>query len=225
MTATATLLAGGRQNVADLLAYRAESTPGRPFLVFDLDGTPTTLTYAATEQLAERAAAALHANELSRGDRVLVVLSNTVEFFAVWFAAAKLGAVIVPISPDSSTDEISYVVDHAGCSAAVCASDLRTVVEQASPGIRFITVDGDIDAGPDVRRPAESVDPTEPLSIMYTSGSTGRPKGVVITHANYVHAGATAAAQLRMRPDDRWLIVLPLFHANAQFYCTMSSRF
>lgn len=223
MTAPAPLLAGGRQTVADLLAYRAESIPDRPFLVFDLDGTTTTLTYDDTEQLAERAAAAMRVNEVGRGDRVLVMLSNTVEFFAAWFAAAKLGAVIVPISPDSSADEIRYVIDHAGCCSAVCASELRTTVEQASPGIRFIRADGDIDVGPDVRRPAESFDPTEPLSIMYTSGSTGRPKGVVITHANYVHAGVTAAAHLRMRPDDRWLIVLPLFHANAQFYCTMSA--
>jgi carnitine-CoA ligase len=57
---------------------------------------------------------------------------------------------------------------------------------------------------------------------MYTSGTTSRPKGVRITHANYVYVGEVVAGTLRMRPDDRVLIVLPLFHANAQYYTTMS---
>ena len=60
------------------------------------------------------------------------------------------------------------------------------------------------------------------LAVMYTSGTTSRPKGVRITHANYVYAGEVVAGALRMRPDDRSLIVLPLFHANAQYYSTMS---
>lgn len=222
MTAPSPLLSSGRQSVASLLAYRAESTPDRPFLMFDFGDDIVTLTYAATDRLAGRAAVTLHANGIGRGERVLVVLPNSVEFFAVWFGAAKVGAVIVPISPDSSVDEIRYVIEHAGCSAVVCGSGSRNLVEQAAPKTRFITVGIDAGDGPS-DHPATQLEPTETLSIMYTSGSTGRPKGVVVTHANYLHAGATVAAQLRMRPDDRWLVVLPLFHANAQFYCVMSA--
>ena len=119
VTAHSPLLSSGRQSVASLLAYRAESTPDRPFLTFDFGDDIVTLTYAATGRLAGHAAVTLHANGIGRGDRVLVVLPNCVEFFAVWFGAVKVGAVIVPISPDSSVDEIRYVIEHAGCSAVV----------------------------------------------------------------------------------------------------------
>ena len=58
---------------------------------------------------------------------------------------------------------------------------------------------------------------------MYTSGTTSRPKGVLVTHANYLHVGEVVAQHLRVTPDDRMLITLPLFHANAQYYSTMSA--
>ena len=53
---------------------------------------------------------------------------------------------------------------------------------------------------------------------MFTSGTTGRPKGVEVTQANYAFAGATMAAACDLTADDRQLVVLPLFHANAQYY-------
>jgi crotonobetaine/carnitine-CoA ligase len=58
---------------------------------------------------------------------------------------------------------------------------------------------------------------------MYTSGTTSRPKGVRVTHANYVFAGESVAASLALGPDDRFLVALPLFHANAQYYSVMST--
>ncbi|MDX1514738.1 MAG: AMP-binding protein, partial [Gammaproteobacteria bacterium] len=61
------------------------------------------------------------------------------------------------------------------------------------------------------------------VAILYTSGTTARPKGVVVTNANYVYAGETVAKAIRLAPDDRHLVVLPLFHGNAQYYSTMST--
>lgn len=60
-------------------------------------------------------------------------------------------------------------------------------------------------------------------AIMYTSGTTSRPKGVMVTHAAYLNAGDVVAGHLRLRRYDRNLIVLPLFHGNAQYYSTMSA--
>ncbi len=58
---------------------------------------------------------------------------------------------------------------------------------------------------------------------MYTSGTTSRPKGVMVTHANYLKAGATVADAIELQPSDRQFVVLPLFHGNAQYYSTMSA--
>ncbi|MCF8568400.1 AMP-binding protein, partial [Alicyclobacillus tolerans] len=68
-----------------------------------------------------------------------------------------------------------------------------------------------------------AVRPEDVASMLYTSGTTSNPKGVLITHANYVHAGEVMSKSIRLSPDDRQFIVLPLFHANAQYYSTMSA--
>jgi crotonobetaine/carnitine-CoA ligase len=58
---------------------------------------------------------------------------------------------------------------------------------------------------------------------MFTSGTTGRPKGVDISQANYAFAGQVMATASGLTPDDRQLVVLPLFHANAQYYSFASA--
>ena len=58
---------------------------------------------------------------------------------------------------------------------------------------------------------------------MFTSGTTGRPKGVEITQANYAFAGATMAAAAGLTATSRQLVVLPMFHANAQYYSIASA--
>ena len=60
-------------------------------------------------------------------------------------------------------------------------------------------------------------------SLIYTSGTTGQPKGVMQPHRSYVIAGESFAMRAGLRAEDRVLTVLPLFHANAQFYSTMGT--
>jgi crotonobetaine/carnitine-CoA ligase len=54
---------------------------------------------------------------------------------------------------------------------------------------------------------------------MFTSGTTSQPKGVVLTQANYRTVAEVMATAANLGPDDRWLVVLPMFHANGQYYC------
>lgn len=65
----------------------------------------------------------------------------------------------------------------------------------------------------------ERVQPDDRLAVMFTSGTTSEPKGVVLTQANYAHVATVMAKVARLRPHHRWHVALPLFHANAQYYC------
>ena len=67
------------------------------------------------------------------------------------------------------------------------------------------------------------IEPLDDAAIMYTSGTTSLPKGVLVTHANYVFLAEVLAKNMRVGPDDRQLVTLPLFHANAQYYSVMSA--
>jgi crotonobetaine/carnitine-CoA ligase len=66
---------------------------------------------------------------------------------------------------------------------------------------------------------AAAVAPQDRLAVMFTSGTTSQPKGVVLTQANYAHVAATMAAAAELAERHRWYVTLPLFHANAQYYC------
>jgi crotonobetaine/carnitine-CoA ligase len=218
----------GDRTVAGVLLSGARRHPERPLLVYDDgSGEHLTLSWAATAKRTEAVAAELERRGVGPGDRIHVHLPNRPEFMLVWFAAARLGASIVPTNLASPAPEIAFVLEHSGASLSVTDADGRAVTEAAweAAGARGRIVEceaddlmGLTDGKASVPMPHNSAE----LAVLYTSGTTSRPKGVRITHANYVYVGEVVAGTLRMRPDDRVLIVLPLFHANAQYYTTMS---
>lgn len=225
---TMSLMTTGAQTVATLLRYRATTTPDAPFLIYDpIDGEPRELTYRDMWHAAIEAGVMLSAAGVGPGQTFALALENSCEFFSYWFGAALTGAVMIPVNPKSTAAELEYYFSHAGCTAVICARSNRQTVEEAwAGGASALIVADTAEPGVQLHRtaaPEVAVGPRGLLSIMYTSGTTSRPKGVMVTHANYLAAGSTVAEQLRIRADDRWLVVLPLFHANAQYYCAMSA--
>ena len=175
---------------------------------------------------------------IRRGDTVTLLLTNCLEFLHLWFGAAKLGAVIVPVNTASSAAELEYLVAHSESRLIFTQAaqwELARDVRVRCPRVEEVIVCGDGATSPAVdfgwlagecletapEGPAPS--PTDEAAILYTSGTTARPKGVLVTHANYVCSGETVARAVRLTPADRHLVVLPLFHGNAQYYSTMSA--
>ena len=162
------------------------------------------------------------------GDRVLVHLPNRAEFFDVWFGCAVLGAVLVPTNPLLTPSELNFEIGHSGVITAITTTDLAGAVETARTATDLaliITTGDDLEERLTAAERFDGSGPSDrdPAAILYTSGTTSRPKGVIVTNANYIHAGEVVAEHLRVTSEDRWLIVLPLFHANAQYYSTMSA--
>jgi carnitine-CoA ligase len=163
---------------------------------------------------------------IGAGDHVHVHLPNCPEFLFVWFGCALRGAVIVPTNVASSPAELEYILGHVGAALSVCDGDGIDLVRRARLAAGVPDAVWRSGALPEANGtdpvPAD-VDALADLAVMYTSGTTSRPKGVRVTHANYVFAGESVAAGLGLMPDDRFLVVLPLFHANAQYYSVMSA--
>jgi carnitine-CoA ligase len=224
----------GTETIASVLGRRAAEHPDRPFVLFEsVGGERTAVTYAEVAALAARTAGCLRRLGVGRGSTVHVHLPNCPEFYACWFGAGLLGAAIVPTNPLSTADELSYVLEHAGCAVSVTQPDLLEPVRRAVPPATtvmvaraaepvddLLTFEGEVRQSEPYDGPAEP-SARETAAVLYTSGTTSRPKGVVVSHAAYLHAGEAVAQHIRMRADDRTLIVLPLFHGNAQYYSTL----
>jgi len=215
--------ARGADTVAGLLAFQAAGRRDAPFLVFEREpGVVETTSWAEQDARARRAAAALSRLGISTGTRFGLHLSNCPEFYDVWFAAAYLGAVIVPTNPQSTAAELRYLLGHSGCRIVLTRSDLVPTVREAGAAT-VIDVETDWTGGVRPFPDPPAAAPGDVLGVLYTSGTTSRPKGVQITHAAYLAVGDAVADHVRLRPDDRFLVVLPLFHGNAQYYCSMSA--
>jgi crotonobetaine/carnitine-CoA ligase len=217
----------GRDTVGSVLEGHAARRAEAPFVVFESEpGRLDEISWGEMNRRAEATAAVLSGLGVSAGSTFNVHLENRPEFYELWFAAAKLGAALVPTNPLSSVDELAYQLADARCLVSITQPDLAETVDKAreqAPSCERVLLVGE--PWPEVERseigPRPS--PTDTLGILYTSGTTSRPKGVMITHAAYLHVGDAVAGHLRLRPDDRQLVVLPLFHGNAQYYSTCSA--
>ena len=230
-------LACGHRTLASLWRTRVELSGDRPFLIFDdLDGGIQRFTYGAFDTLIARTAGVLGGLGIRQGDRINLHLENSVEFLSLWFAAARIGAVIMPTNTASTAHELAYLVEHSGSRLIFTQAPHLPAVEQVAEGcecVERIVICGAAGSGHasleellEKTRPPEEesvIEPTDDAAILYTSGTTAKPKGVEVTHANYIYAGETVAKAIRLAPGDRHLTVLPLFHGNAQYYSTMSA--
>src|SRR6478735_7636695 len=120
------------RTVYGVLRSGAHRHPERAFLVSD-DGTGEhlTLSWAAMLKRTDAVAAELHRRGVGAGDRIHVHLPNRPEFLLVWFAAARLGASIVPTNLAGVAAEVAYVLEHSGACMSVTDAEGRGLTEAA----------------------------------------------------------------------------------------------
>src|SRR5882762_4390462 len=205
----------------------AASHPGRPAIV----GEPREVTYGQLAALANRVGNALRAQGVSRGDRVLIVLPDSVEFVAAFFGAAKIGAVAVPVNPVArSSDYIHYlensepraVIIHSNALAEFLpASNVRPQIPIVVVGKERMDSNGVFcakwsawTAAASEELAAANTSPHDPAFMLYTSGSGGTPKAAVHRHADMLVTSRNYAhAVLGLCADDLTFSVSKLFFA------------
>ncbi len=192
------------------------------------------LTYAQFFDRCDRWSGALRRLGVGPGDRVAYIAPNTHGQLEGFYAVPQLGAVLVPINFRLTPGDFAYVVNHSGASVVCAHSDQLEAVEGVRaqmPEVRhFVALEGayrnwlDYESTlaaetPETpRREWPTVDEDDLISINYTSGTTARPKGVMITHRNAAFNVIGTLIHLPLRPGDRYLWTLPMFHANGWTY-------
>ncbi|MBF0110348.1 MAG: AMP-binding protein [Magnetococcales bacterium] len=167
-------------------------------------------SYAELEQEILGWSAWLHAKGVVRGDRVAWLAPNRLEHLTLFFACAKLGAILVPLNHRLSPRELGAIIRHV--EPRVLLGEGPAPFESS-----FLWHDlGAIDRNEPLPVPPLSpVGDDEPLLMLYTSGSTGEPKGVLF-HARMLMANMehTIGAGV-LEPHDISIINTPFFHTGA----------
>jgi fatty-acyl-CoA synthase len=171
-----------------------------------------------------RLATALKTGGVCRGDRVGYLGLNNPLYFDLLFAAARLGAIFVPLNFRLTGPELDYIINDAGVHTLVVDSPHRPVIDSVRDRLccrRFLSADGPAtswqpitefvgDAAPLADRVETAED--DVAVIMYTSGTTGRPKGAMLTHGNFWWANINGALGADVSEKDVSLVMAPLFH-------------
>ena len=231
-------LMGGRAEPVSFASAWDRAVAGRAdetFLVFESpSGDVASWSYGDFDEAVDRVAGTLIALDAEPGAAIHLALTNSPTFVAAWLAASRLGAWIVPSEPMGRTPELAGHIERTRPAVGLCAGARAgtyraATAEAGRDDLPVIEIDeADITLAPfDATPLAVSERPETGLrdraAVMFTSGTTGRPKGVEVTQANYAFAGKVMAEAAGLVPDDRQLVVLPLFHANAQYYSFASA--
>ncbi len=211
---------------------RAELSPDRVGLV-DAD-TGTEYTYSELDERANRTARLLRDRGIDAGDRVAVVARNRPELVDLYFATAKVGAVLAPLSHRLSARELAEMLTDIDASLLVVEAPFEETVGEAldheagaftvPPVVGLSDDDGFeshdwpayTDAVPADGSPVETADVAvaDPHLFLHTGGSTGLPKEVVQTHGGIMWNAFNTIISWGLRPDDVTPMVFPMFHTG-----------
>lgn len=183
------------------------------------------LSYRALLQKSGAAAAGMAARGVGSGDRVALLLGNRIEFVIVLFAAARLGAITVPLSTREQTPGLAYMLQHCAAVLLVHEAELAGVLPVAAdtPALRARIVAGGASAGSEpfdallghgAGPDPVAVQEEDTAAILYTSGTTGRPKGAMLTHLGLVHSSLHFRIAMALGPSDCSVAAVPLSHVT-----------
>ncbi|WP_314963625.1 class I adenylate-forming enzyme family protein [Bradyrhizobium cosmicum] len=223
--------------IGDLVSMRAK-THGSTIAI-DVFERGERATYMEMDRSSNKYAHALRAFGVRKGDRIGVMLPNRIEYPILWFALAKLGAVMVPINIRYTRREIEYVLSDTQAKFAVVDQSVLSVFSSMEPWPQNLAKERVIVTGQPSRGVPttiaglvedaddslleENVGPDDLLNIQYTSGTTGFPKGCMLTHDYW---GVFSYQQMSWddEPYKRYLSAQPFFYVDPPVHLLRSYR-
>lgn len=203
-------------------ADRAASTPGR----IAIDDRGVVLTYQELDQRSAALAAKLLAAGYGVGDRIATITGNSADHVVVFFACAKAGLVLVPLSWRLSPRELAEQLEQADPALLLVEDEFSALGKAAlhrmarPPASSVLGMNGVEQSVPvrermpheaAVHRPPADEDP---LLMIFTSGTLGRPKGVMLTHANCFWTNLSLSRTVEIASHDVVLAVMPQYHVG-----------
>ncbi|WP_404332566.1 class I adenylate-forming enzyme family protein [Mesobacillus maritimus] len=202
--------------------------PDKVALIFD---TEQRWTYRKLDEVSNRYCNSLIELGVKKGDRVGILLYNSLEYWALYFAIAKLGAIAVRLNFRLSSEEFRFLLNDSGTKILCFHSSLKNVLHPIKDEVsveEYISLDYEEVPGPEwalgwdvLNRGSTklelnaSIDITDPVMLMYTSGTTGRPKGAMWSHSNTLWFCSMQIMKWGIHDKTIVMTTGPLYHVGA----------
>ena len=198
--------------------------PGQPFR--------RQITWEQFWKRANRFANLLLSRGCRKGDKVSILMMNSIEWLPIYFGILKAGAVAVPLNYRYAADEIKYCLDKSDSTMVIFGPEFIGRMEAISdriPRVRHLFYVGeDCPAFADSydkmiayctsRQPDISLSEDDDAAIYFSSGTTGFPKAILHAHRSLTHAMLTEHNHHAQTHDDVFLCIPPLYHTGAKMH-------
>ncbi len=216
-------------NLGQILKINAKKFPN----TVALKDKERSITYPELNGRVNKLSHSLLSLGLSKGDKVAVLLENSIEIVEVYLATAKTGLVIVPINFRLVDREIEYIANNSDAKAFIVHDEFSATVNSIKRQLkniepnRYIVVGKETEGyreyeefikGAPESEPEAVVEPKDTWVLLYTSGTTGTPKGVVRSHESYIAFYLINAVDFGFTEHDICLNIMPLCHVNSTFF-------
>lgn len=208
-------------NIGGYLAQNARKYSNK--LAIECEGR--TYTYEQFNEEVNRLAHGLIDLGINKGEKLALMMKNSDHFVLSFFAAAKIGAVVVPINFRLTSSEVHYILSQSHTKAVICDAEFEQTILDArkETEVQHIFTVGiptenscksfDNLRSENAANPEVEVLDSDDLEILYTSGTTGRPKGALFDHGRIFKVGLTMMISMGIGQKERFLHIAPLFHS------------
>ncbi|MFY9326894.1 MAG: AMP-binding protein [Georgfuchsia sp.] len=206
----------------------------RPFLSWTDENKP--LSFSQVNAQVNSLAHGFAAEGVTKGDKVVLYMSNCLEFVLTWFALTKLGAAEVPVGDIQKGVFLQHQLNVSQAKYIVTTRELMAQIAEVEADVPLLETCyllGDENTSSPFKRikvkpysslysgntenPGIAVAPSDTAAILYTSGTTSWSKGVVMSHSQMYFFAEEDVQLVRLTSEDVYMTGFPLFHGNAQF--------
>ena len=227
----------GHQTMVDWVARQAESIPDKIALQMKRGNEWVRYSYSQLYEVSRQVAFVLWERGYRKGDRVILFAENQPEWGIAYLAAVQIGVIVVPIDPQTAEAEIFALAEYTeskailaseACVTRLDSTPIKPSAESASPEFLNINsfcqpfeyeqtetsvpTDSELPAVPD-NFPDVDIGPDTVASIIFTMGTTVDARGAMISHRGFIANVVAVSQALPPEDTDRFLSVLPLYHA------------
>lgn len=224
-------MGGFKVNLSNQLTDTAKRIPNKSAYVFQDKST----TYQELEDAVTKFASRLQEMGYKKGDHIALVVGNSPYYVIGLYGALRLGAVVIPINPLYTAQEMTYILKNGDVKAVITMDVLMEKFEAIAEQLPAVKHYISCESGKEVSFDGFSLLPKlksftkivaegsldfaapelyeqETALILYTSGTTGKPKGAILTHKNLYSNAKDVADYLTINGEDRVIAALPMFH-------------